>query len=680
MRSTIFTVTLTLLVIWSYEQQQQGQQQQSDEHKQQEMEPEQEPKQQENKFEQKHYNLSIMLNAIDSDMPLSLQHSIAACCSIIREHFAPSTDSFMVSTNVQQTYLKRHRNDFLNNVLLNLTMIKVEIESINSEVRDQTFNRKFNLIVVEDVESLRELDPAKYTRNYDLQEHYLVYLMHAARFNDIMQVINDIFAYFWENSIINVTLMKANRNTVVETYTYFPFESFESCKVPLVKLLNTYSGSWSKSVALTMFPSKIMDLQNCPLGVAVWDTPPYLSYTKNDAGFYDIDYFEAKLLKVLSKKLNFTLDLKEPPNNEQRGKVLENGTLTGAMKMLYNHSADLSLGAFLYTLERSNVLTAALPYYQTFQIFGILTTSQLYTSLELYAYPFDELTWCCVLGSFCMGLYMAFVLDRFYSRSLLIRVAVGFPPLRTPSLNVVRFLLGQNLVQTPGTHFARFSIIAWHIYGILLRTAYQSLLFQLAKMNVYHEPPKTLKELIMKNYSLVMIETIYDSVHNIPRITQGAIDVIRLKNASQQTPFFYMEQHDHQQCLASVSPKDFLTYHIIEEKKWGLFYILPENIFTIHITTYFSKHSYLTSRFNELVLNMRSMGIIDFWARQGLDDSGLDNKQGPNFAPITLEDLEGIFYIYIILTSIAVIIFFLEIFVFKMKLLLYRKFAKLMKK
>ncbi|KAM7348087.1 uncharacterized protein ACRADG_007510 isoform 3-T3 [Cochliomyia hominivorax] len=676
MRSTIFTVTLTLLVIWSYEQQQQGQQQQSDEHKQQEMEPEQEPKQQENKFEQKHYNLSIMLNAIDSDMPLSLQHSIAACCSIIREHFAPSTDSFMVSTNVQQTYLKRHRNDFLNNVLLNLTMIKVEIESINSEVRDQTFNRKFNLIVVEDVESLRELDPAKYTRNYDLQEHYLVYLMHAARFNDIMQVINDIFAYFWENSIINVTLMKANRNTVVETYTYFPFESFESCKVPLVKLLNTYSGSWSKSVALTMFPSKIMDLQNCPLGVAVWDTPPYLSYTKNDAGFYDIDYFEAKLLKVLSKKLNFTLDLKEPPNNEQRGKVLENGTLTGAMKMLHDHNADLSLGAFHYTLERSSVLTAALPYYQTYQIYGILTTSQLYSSLELYAYPFDRLTWTFVLGSLFMGLVIAVVVDRFYARCLIIRVAIGFPPLKTPSLNIIRFLLGQNLMELPDTHFSRFMVIAWHVYAMLLRTAYQSLLFKSAKLNIYHEPPKSLKDLIMKDCSLVMLERTYDLVHDIPSIAQDKIDIVKINNFTEEVTFAFVEHYGEEQCFACVAPKDFLTYHIIKEKKRGLFYILPEKIFTLHITTFFPKHSILTNRFDEVIMKLRSMGLIDFWAHQGLDKSPLKNNNEATFAPISFKELEGIFFIYGILISVSIMTFFLEIFVYKIKLLIRRKFSK----
>lgn len=132
MRSMLFIVTLSVLVTLSCEQQQQQE-----------------------KEQQIYHNLSIMLNAIDSDMPLSLQYSIAACCSIIREHFVPNTNSIMLSINVRELYLKRHMKDFLNNVLINLSMTKVEIETSSSKVRGQSLNRKYNLIVVDGTDSLR---------------------------------------------------------------------------------------------------------------------------------------------------------------------------------------------------------------------------------------------------------------------------------------------------------------------------------------------------------------------------------------------------------------------------------------------------------------------------------------------------------------------------------------------
>ncbi|XP_037813405.1 uncharacterized protein LOC119604698 [Lucilia sericata] len=661
MRLIIFTVTLSLLVTWSCEQQQQQQEQ--------EQQPQQQEKQQQQ--QQKHYNLSIMLNAIDSDMPLSLQNSISACSSIIHEYFVPITGSFMVSTHVEELYLKWHLKDFLNNVLLNLPMIKVEIESKSSSVRYLTMNRKYNLIVVDSIESLRQLDPANYTRNYDIQEHYLVYLMHGSRFANLFSVLNQMFGYFWQNSIINVSLMTANKEFIVDVFTYFPFDNYLTCKMPLVEQINYYSGSWSKPITLTIFPEKLDNLEKCPLGVAVWNTPPYLSYLKSDEGFYKIDYFEAVLLEVLSEKLNFSLNLQEPPNNEQRGKVLANGTLTGAMKMLHDHSADLSLGSFRYTLERSTVLTAAVPYYQTHQIYGILTNTQLYTSLEILLYPFDNITWIIIFLSLLLGLFIAIVIDYFYDKCLLIQVAIGYPALKTPTTDVLRFLMGQSLIQIPETNFARFMIIFWHIYGLLLRTAYQSLLFQLLKLNVYHEPPKTLTDLINQQCTLVMTEGTYDSVYTVNRIQQGFIEVIKLQNTSEQSSYFFVEYDKQDRCLAAVSSKDFLTYHVINERKRGVFYVLPEKIFAQHITMYFSKHSFLIDRFNELFMNLRGMGLIDFWAHQSLDTDYIENKHKTDFKSINLSDIKGILIIWSVLLLATVVVFFLEVVIFNVNVFVY---------
>ncbi|XP_046802247.1 glutamate receptor ionotropic, NMDA 2C-like [Lucilia cuprina] len=602
-----------------------------------------------------------MLNAIDSDMPLSLQNSISACSSIIHEYFVPITGSFMVSTHVQELYLKWHLKDFLNNVLLNLPMIKVEIESKSSSVRYLTMNRKYNLIVVDSIESLRQLDPAYYTRNYDIQEYYMVYLMHGSRFANLFSVLNQMFEYFWQNSIINVSLMTANKQFVVDVFTYFPFDNYLTCRMPWVEQINYYSGSWSQPIVMTIFPEKINNLENCPLDVAVWNTPPYLSYLKSDEGVYKIDYFEAVLLKVLSEKLNFSLNLQEPPNDEQRGKVLANGTITGAMKMLHDHSADLSLGSFRYTLERSTVLTAAVPYYQTHQIYAILTNMQLYTSLEILLYPFDKITWIILFLSLLFGLFIAFVIDHFYDKCLV----------NISTTDIFRFLMGQSLIQIPETIFARFMIIFWHIYGLLLRTAYQSLLFQLLKLNVYHEPPRTLADLINQQCILVMTEGTYDSVYTVNRIEQGFIDVIKLQNTSEQSSYFFVEYDKQDRCLAAVSSKDFLTYHIINEHKRGLFYILPEKIFAQHITMYFSKHSFLINRFNQLFMNLRGMGLIDFWAHQSLDTDYLQIKHKATFKSINLSDIEGILIIWSVLLLVAVVVFFLEVVIFNINVFIY---------
>lgn len=335
------------------------------------------------------------------------------------------------------------------------------------------------------------------------------------------------------------------------------------------------------------------------------------------------------------------------------------------------------MGSFRYSVESTSVATAALPYYQTYQIYGILKASQLYTSLEIYAYPFDELTWTFLLGSVIMGLMITYIVTQYYECSLLIRIAIGYPPLRNASLYVFRFIFGQDITLVPNTNFGRCMTAFWHVYGMLFRTAYQSLIFKLAKYHIYHEAPHTLTDLIEQQYSLVMTESTYESVQSVSRIAQGVIPVIQLQNTSEESAFFFVENQRDQNCFASVSSKDFLTYHVDKENGRDSYFILRENIFAEHITMYFSKHSILINRFNKLILNLRSMGLINFWAQENLQD--IENKHEAAFSPITIDNLEGIFYIYGILHIIAICVFILELMIFKVKLIIYRKRCKYVK-
>lgn len=77
-----------------------------------------------------------------------------------------------------------------------------------------------------------------------------------------------------------------------------------------------------------------MDLQNCSLTAAVWDAPPYLSYYPNRSGYAKLGSFEGEMIVELAKKLNFSMELVEPSNDEQRGRRLDNGSLTGALQLV----------------------------------------------------------------------------------------------------------------------------------------------------------------------------------------------------------------------------------------------------------------------------------------------------------------------------------------------------------
>lgn len=142
MCSTILFVTLTAMVAGSCEHPREGP-------KCGQLERKQQMRQQQN-----HHKLLIMQNFPSPDLPVLLQHAIAACCSIIREYYVEKTNSFMLSTNIEELRLQRYARDFINNLLICVNTIKVEIENIHGP-REPSFNRKYNLIVVDSAQALR---------------------------------------------------------------------------------------------------------------------------------------------------------------------------------------------------------------------------------------------------------------------------------------------------------------------------------------------------------------------------------------------------------------------------------------------------------------------------------------------------------------------------------------------
>lgn len=148
------------------------------------------------------------------------------------------------------------------------------------------------------------------------------------------KIIQNILTYFWDKYIINVSVLFENKAMEIELYSYFPFTK-SSCRQVVPTLINIFSKLYMQWDHLDkFFPPKLKNFHKCSIVAAVWDTPPYVSLYPNKTGLRRIGHFEGVLLKVLSKKLNFTLDLIIPPNDEQRGVIYPNGTTSGAVKLV----------------------------------------------------------------------------------------------------------------------------------------------------------------------------------------------------------------------------------------------------------------------------------------------------------------------------------------------------------
>lgn len=321
--------------------------------------------------------------------------------------------------------------------------------------------------------------------------------------------------------------------------------------------------------------------------------------------------------------------------------------------------ADLSLGCFRYTLERCALLTGALPYYQTYQIFGVQLTGQTYSSLEILTFPFDAGTWFGLLFSFQLTLLLAYIIYNYSKYSPLAHIMIGYPRPRSPLMNTYSLFLGIPIQRVPRTNFARFVLIMWVIYGYVMRNAYQSFLYQLLQTDLYRTPPQNIFELIEAGYSLIMTSPTLSTVRAAPLIKNGRIPIILNNSTYEWKSYEMVEQIGGK--LAAVSPKDYLTYYVMSKHKRGVFYVLPDRFFAQHITIYFPKHSYLIERFNFLLMQLRSQGLVDYWAEKYLDLSYFDLVEAEGNDALDLEDLWGLFFMYLILVALASLVFLMEL-------------------
>lgn len=212
-------------------------------------------------------------------------------------------------------------------------------------------------------------------------------------------------------------------------------------------------------------------------------------------------------------------------------------------------------------------------------------------------------------------------------------------------------------------------LMLWILLALVLRVAYQSFLFKLLQRGVSREPPQTLQELRNLGYSLVMTDAVFEHMINISRIKNHSMPVILLNTSIETATAEFVTNSSAQ--LAGIAPMEFLIYYAKNTNQINNFFIVPEKIFTQHISIYFTKHTFLVERINMLLMNLRSQGLVKLWAYQSFGKD-LITKSGASSEsyerPITFEDVSGIFIIFGIMMALSCVAFVVE--------LIWKKFKK----
>ena len=126
---------------------------------------------------------------------------------------------------------------------------------------------------------------------------------------------------------------------------------------------------------------------------------------------------------------------------------------------------------------------------------------ELYTPLEKLFLPFDFEVWIAILVTFLIALGTIQIINR---ASETVRNFVYGRNINTPTLNVAEIFLCGGQVKVPGRNFARFILMLFIIWSLIIRTCYQSMLFEFLQSDARKPGVKTMKEIYESNLTLII--------------------------------------------------------------------------------------------------------------------------------------------------------------------------------
>ena len=220
--------------------------------------------------------------------------------------------------------LKRNL-DSMNEILYNIPpgMI-VQLEGY-LDYKLMSTTRIYNIFFIDSFESFWNIFRLMSPFYFEYQGYYLIVLTTYSY--QQYQIMVDIFEYLWAEYIVNVNviwLAPENDNEAI-MYTYYPYTSFFCGKAYPIQLNQFRFDKWLHSED-NFFPNKVSNLYGCPLIVATVVTPPFMLIKEMEDGRVITDGIDGILIRVLSQRMNFTIDLVKL---ESQGTVYLNGTHSG---------------------------------------------------------------------------------------------------------------------------------------------------------------------------------------------------------------------------------------------------------------------------------------------------------------------------------------------------------------
>lgn len=474
---------------------------------------------------------------------------------------------------------------------------------------------------------------------YDYTGFYLIVLTKSQEgfLENIQKMFKNLFSLYVTNAIVVVP--NSDNLSEISLYNFFPFQKYGCGRVKPILWNKFINGKFL--FKREFFPNKLKNMYGCPVKVVTFATPPYMILEKSSNNSMEILGIEGILLRVLSSRMNFTIILSQPEDGQRWGVTGVDGPQSGAIKVMNDGLANLTLGCFGLTNNRVKYMSMSFPYFQTPLLF-IVPPGRPYTSIEKFLQPMDQWIWYCLGAELFIGGFVIILLK--YTKKRIRHFIIGRNN-RIPIFNMFAIFSGNSSNYLPKRNFSRTILMIWILSSLIIRAAYQDSLFHFMQKQTSVNKHYTLASLIKENFTFHVPESSVKYFDELKEI-QKRLRIIQPDDVADR----FLKK-------ATLSTMGHVAYKNKLSKQTLL--TTDDYIFVLSLAIFVRKSSYLLHTINNEIQLFLANGLMDRWVTEYIQQTYVGNtftikepRKLTNSELLGGYEICAVFYVYSIFVAI----------------------------
>lgn len=418
--------------------------------------------------------------------------------------------------NSDQTLYKQSKNvskvdEFTDELLrkrINSSNVLIRISNSKVKLLPTEDRRRCGVFIIQDFQGFLQIFPMISPENFKFNGFFLVVLV-----ADEIPQIEEMFKIVWSLQIYSFIILYENSSGVVIFKTFMPFSSIHRNDTTPVIINEFKNVKFAKDVK-KLYPKKMKNLNDSTIRVATaYDAQPFVIANMLPNGSYHLGGRDIYLVRELAKCLNFKINFTFIGNE---GFFFENGSASGPMKELMDGKCEMGVADLWLKANRLKFFDSTAAYIMARLAFIIPPGREL-TSFEKLLFPFTMQLWTLISSVFLMG-FLVILVVTFQKRQ--IREFVFGTGVNTPHMNMMIAFVGGTQHKLPKRNFARFLLMMFLIFSLIIRSLYQGSFYKFVHSNKHWREKQSIEEMVDGKFTFYLFDYMFDMFQGTQRIVQ----------------------------------------------------------------------------------------------------------------------------------------------------------------